>query len=629
MMTRIHTTTQNSPSLRFDISNEKARQGGIVIGRDPGSDIQIPDPAASRFHARLDLSESGWTITDLDSSNGTFVDGDPVKNQTLHHGQSIGIGDTNIFVETAISTLSENLDRTQVIHKTPNIPGSLDASKVGNILHALHQATPFLGAGYSQFEKLEKGLQSIVTGLESDRGAILMMANDEWICKSAWSRSGHPLQGFVLSQTILSEILQSRRAVLSRDTSIDPRFEDKRSVAGDEIRSVIAAPIFVEETLGGIFYIDRIDGDSHPFGEAELWATGIAASAIGAGLSLNEEIIELNQEKHGLVKSVLDTHPIIGSSAGINLVRNFIKKVAPTNGTVLIRGETGTGKELVSRGLHYQSPRAASPFITINCAAIPQHLIESELFGHEKGSFTGADSLKLGKFEAAQGGTIFLDEIGELPEAAQAKMLRLLETRCFERIGSNTSIEVDIRIIAATHRDLRVEVENSNFREDLFFRLAVLEVLVPPLRDREDDIELLTDHFLDEFTGREKVRRTLTPAARELLRSHTWPGNIRELRNALESAVILSENPVIDAFDLPISSLQHGKLMSSNAEEWQPLPLKEVEEIHLLRTLKHVNGNKKKAAELLGIERSTLYARLRNAEKKPEQKPIADKDLLQ
>ncbi|NCG12213.1 MAG: hypothetical protein GWP38_02580 [Planctomycetia bacterium] len=154
-------------------------------------------------------------------------------------------------------------------------------------------------------------------------------------------------------------------------------------------------------------------------------------------------------------------------------------------------------------------------------------------------------------------------------------------------------------------------------------------MLVPPLRDREDDIELLTDHFLDEFTGREKVRRTLTPAARELLRSHAWPGNIRELRNALESAVILSENPVIDAFDLPISSLQHGKLMSSNAEEWQPLPLKEVEEIHLLRTLKHVNGNKKKAAELLGIERSTLYARLRNAEKKPEQKPIADKDLLQ
>ena len=618
MMTRIHTTTQNSPSLRFDVSNEKARQGGIVIGRDPGSDIQIPDPAASRFHARLDLSESGWKITDLDSSNGTFVDGDPVKNQTLHHGQSIGIGDTNIFVETAISTLSENLDRTQVIHKTPNIPGSLDASKVGNILHALHQATPFLGAGYSQFEKLEKGLQSIVTGLESDRGAILMLANDEWICKSTWSRSGHPLQGFVLSQTILSEILQARRAVLSRDTSIDPRFEDKRSVAGDEIRSVIAAPIFVEETLGGIFYIDRIDGDSHPFGEAELWATGIAASAIGAGLSLNEEIIELNQEKHGLVKSVLDTHPIIGSSEGINLVRNFIKKVAPTNGTVLIRGETGTGKELVSRGLHYQSPRAASPFITINCAAIPQHLIESELFGHEKGSFTGADSLKLGKFEAAQGGTIFLDEIGELPEAAQAKMLRLLETRCFERIGSNTSIEVDIRIIAATHRDLRLEVENSNFREDLFFRLAVLEVLVPPLRDREDDIDLLTDHFLDEFTGREKVRRTLTPAARELLRSHAWPGNIRELRNALESAVILSENPVIDAFDLPISSLQHGKSKSSNAEEWQPLPLKEVEEIHLLRTLKYVNGNKKKAAELLGIERSTLYARLRNAEKKPE-----------
>ncbi len=609
MKTRIHIVSPGNPPEKHDISNDLARRDGIRIGRDESAEIRLQDPAASRFHAKLDLTSSGWKISDLDSSNGTFVSGDPIKEQLLHPGQHIRIGDTELIVETMIQTTSEQPDRTQILGSKEE-PDSLSQHQIGRILKTLDQAAPLLGAGFTDPEKLDQGLQKLVEGLEADRGAILIQQGDHWLCRTAWSRIGVPLQGFVLSQTILGELLRSRRSVLSRDTSSDPRFEDRRSVTGDEIRSVIASPIFIEGSLGGILYLDRIDGDSRPLGEAELWASGIAASTMGAGLSLNKELDELHQEKEELVKSVLSTHPIIGSSKAIEDVRTFINKVAPTQGTVLIMGETGTGKELVARGIHFQGTRSAAPLITINCAAIPPHLVESELFGHEKGAFTGADRKKIGKFEAADGGTVFLDEIGELPEPAQSKMLRLLEARCLERVGSNTSIEVDVRLIAATNRDLKMEVDEGRFREDLYFRLAVLEVQVPPLRDREGDILLLAEHFLDQLSDKNRERKLLSPEALAMLEAHPFPGNVRELRNILESAVILSEGSQIEASELRL--IPHEVQVAKGDSEWKPISLRSMEEDHIRRVLEHVGGNKKKASEILGIERSTLYARLKN-----------------
>lgn len=610
MKTRIHVIAPDKNSLRHDIPNDKAMKDGILIGRDESVDITLDDPAASRVHARLKLTEAGWKITDLDSSNGTYVSGDPVREQLLHPGQHIGIGDTEIVVETLVHTVEESANQTQILDSRSAEPDSFSEKQMRRILKTLDQAAPLLGQGFSDANSLDEGLRKLVSGLEADRGAILIQEEDQWLCRTAWSRIGVPLQGFVLSQTILSELLRSRRAVLSKDTSSDPRFEDRRSVTGDEIRSVIAAPIFIEKSLRGILYLDRIDGESHPLGEAELWASGTAAATMGAGLSLNAELDELHQEKVDLVQSVLDTHPIIGSSPAVEEVRKFIQKVAPTSGTVLIMGETGTGKELVARGLHFQGNRAAAPFVTINCAAIPTHLVESELFGHEKGAFTGADSRKIGKFEAADGGTVFLDEIGELPESAQSKMLRLLETRRLERVGSNTSIEVDIRLIAATHRDLQGEVNNGNFREDLYFRLAVLEVRVPPLRDRSGDVALLTNHFLDQFSDKQRPRKTLSDEALSLLESHSFPGNVRELRNLLESAAILSDGAQIAGEDLRLSPDKSRSTPSTGT--WKPVPLKDLEREHILRVLEYAGGNKKKAAQILGIERSTLYSRLKN-----------------
>ncbi|OUU20060.1 MAG: hypothetical protein CBC13_11250 [Planctomycetia bacterium TMED53] len=609
MKTRVHVVSPGESAKKYDISDELARRDGIRIGRDESAEICLRDPAASRFHALLNLTSSGWKVTDLDSSNGTFVSGDPIKEQLLFPGQHIRIGDTELIVETRIETFSDHPERTQILDSKTEDPGSFSDQQVRQILKTLDQAAPLLGEGFSDSESLDRGLQKLVEGVEADRGAILIQEGDHWLCRTAWSRIGVPLQGFVLSQTILAELLRNRRTVLSRDTSLDPRFEDRRSVTGDEIRSVIAAPIFIEGSLSGILYLDRIDGDSRPLGEAEMWAGGIAAATMGAGLSLNAELDELHHEKEELVKSVLNTHPIIGSSQAIEEVRTFIKKVAPTQGTVLVMGETGTGKELVARGIHFHGSRSAAPFVTINCAAIPPHLVESELFGHEKGAFTGADRKKIGKFEAADGGTVFLDEIGELPEPAQSKMLRLLETRCLEMVGSNTSIEVDVRLIAATNRDLKKEVEAGRFREDLYFRLAVLEIQAPPLRDRSGDIALLAEHFLDQFSDKNRPRKQLTPEAIELLDSHPFPGNVRELRNLLESAVIFSEGGLIEGNDLRL--LPQDPAIQSEGE-WKPVSLKVLEEEHILKVLEHAGGNKKKAAEILGIERSTLYSRLKN-----------------
>ncbi|MEE2857911.1 MAG: sigma 54-interacting transcriptional regulator [Planctomycetota bacterium] len=618
MSTRLHICTPEGGFRAVDISVEQASSEGVVIGRDPSADVFIDDPAASRFHARLLRDDLQWRVQDLESSNGTFLNGDPIRESELAPGDRLGIGDCELRLEAAISMASASGSNTQVIQRIEVNPSPLDGKRAAEILVALHSCAPLLGScSVENTQRLEQGLRHLVEGTNADRGAILIAEEGGWLCRSAWSRGGTPMRGFVLSHTIQSEVMQSRRAVISLDTTEDARFLDRRSVVGDEIRSVIAAPIPVQDGIGGILYIDRLDGDNRPFGNEELWATGIAAGIVGAGLSVGEELHELSAGREELVRTVIDSIPIIGNSEPIEQVRTFIRKTAPTEGTVLIRGETGTGKELVARAIHYQGSRAAAPFIALNCAAIPENLVESELFGHEKGAFTGADKQKPGKFEVAAGGTVFLDEIGELPAATQSKMLRLLEEKRLDRVGGNKSIEVDVRIVAATHRDLQEEVQQRRFREDLYYRLAVLEVVVPPLRDRPGDIDLLIDHFLDLCCGRDRERKQMVPEARAALRVHSWPGNVRQLRNVIESAVILSTSPVLQVSDLRLDHTAQLRSTPGSSDGWEPITLKELERQHILRILNHVSWNKKKAAELLGIERSTLYSRIKNLEISP------------
>ncbi|MFO0918332.1 MAG: sigma-54 dependent transcriptional regulator [Planctomycetaceae bacterium] len=308
---------------------------------------------------------------------------------------------------------------------------------------------------------------------------------------------------------------------------------------------------------------------------------------------------------------------LVGESEAIRKLRENISRIAPTPATVLIRGESGVGKELVARAIHEQSPRRGEPFVTMNCAALSETLLESELFGHEKGSFTGATARKIGKFEQAHGGTLFLDEVGEMSPAIQAKFLRVLEGHPFERVGGGTSVKVDARVVAATNRDLEESVKEGTFRKDLYFRLQVVELDVEPLRERRSDIPILVRYFVEKFAN--KIGRPtpeLSSGALTTLVEYDWPGNIRELQNTIERAVILSATQTLGSQDIQLSALGRNEIQkgSSPLPSFQPAPLDVIEQQHILATLDSTNGNKSQAAQLLGIERSTLDRKLKRYE---------------
>ncbi|MBI3989662.1 MAG: sigma-54-dependent Fis family transcriptional regulator [candidate division NC10 bacterium] len=297
---------------------------------------------------------------------------------------------------------------------------------------------------------------------------------------------------------------------------------------------------------------------------------------------------------------------IVGSSERMLEVYKVVARVAPTKSTVLIQGETGTGKELITRAIHYNSPRADRPFVAIDCSALAESLLESELFGHVKGAFTGAMAAKRGLFEEAHGGTCFLDEVGEINQSMQAKLLRVLQEHEVKRVGGTESVKVDVRVIAATNKDLEKLVADGKFREDLFYRLSVVTISLPPLRERREDIPLLASHFLRKYAAENnRPISHISPEAMALLTEHDWPGNVRELQHVIERAVALTANPVLLPEDLP-RKFRRGCEEGASVEG-SSLTLRELEKRHIQRVLKQAGGNKKLAAELLGIHRRTLY----------------------
>lgn len=318
---------------------------------------------------------------------------------------------------------------------------------------------------------------------------------------------------------------------------------------------------------------------------------------------LSEEIDKLrSQQKYSR---------IIGKSGKLSQMMQIINQVAPTKASVLITGESGTGKELVADAIVALSDRKDKPFIKVHCASLSESLLESELFGHEKGAFTGASSQKKGRFELADGGTIFLDEIGEIDMSTQVKILRVLQEREFERVGGEKTIRVDVRLIAATNRDLASEVKKGNFREDLFYRLNVVHIEVPPLRERKEDIELLTINFLDEF-NKEDGRKIegISPQARRALLNYDWPGNIRELKNCIESSVVLAKGNIIQLEDLPPQVTQKEGEAKSSITINLPTTMEDAEKKIILSTIEYCAGNKSRASELLDIGRKTLHRKL-------------------
>lgn len=327
----------------------------------------------------------------------------------------------------------------------------------------------------------------------------------------------------------------------------------------------------------------------------------------------NSKILEQNrrltEEITTLKQKVQARGTIIGKSEKLTKMMSLIEQVAPTRASVLVTGESGVGKELVADALHRLSDRKDGPFIKVHCASLSSNLLESELFGHEKGAFTGAVSQKKGRFELADGGTIFLDEIGEIDSATQVKILRVLQEREFERVGGTETVKVDVRIVAATNRDLLEEVKKGNFREDLYYRLNVVHIEVPPLRERKEDIPLLMSSFLEEFNREDnRAIEGFSPAARKAMYAYSWPGNIRQLRNTIESAVVTCRGKVIDTGDLPEQIVAENR--AGEVSIRLGVTLSEAEKTVIMSTLDFCEGNKTKASEMLGIGRKTLHRKL-------------------
>ncbi|MBI3316472.1 MAG: sigma-54-dependent Fis family transcriptional regulator [Candidatus Omnitrophica bacterium] len=382
--------------------------------------------------------------------------------------------------------------------------------------------------------------------------------------------------------------------VLRQIKALDPTVDVVMLTADDKARSAMRAM-----ELGAFHYITK------PFDKDEIL---LMTRRVLEKKSMAEEIVSLRDD----VQQLDDSHPMVGRDPKLKEILKIISKVALTDSTVLITGESGTGKELVARAIHYQSSRKNRPFKAINCGAIPENLLESELFGHERGAFTGALERKIGKFEMAQGGTLFLDEISAMKETLQVKLLRVLQEQEIERVGSIKVLPIDVRIVAATNGNLRKMVETGQFREDLYYRVKVVHIHLPPLRDRQGDILILAEHYLRQFSKKfNKPASGFSEEAKSTLQDYNWPGNIRELKNVVERAVVLMEGPCIQKAHLPLDlAVPRGEF----TEYREPFSFKEIlddyERKVILNILEYSEWNQSKAAEILGIHRNTLLAKL-------------------
>jgi len=425
---------------------------------------------------------------------------------------------------------------------------------------------------------------------------------------------------YQMGEGITGLVVQTGKEVVSEDIRKDPRFLDKtgarRRVKGGKI-AFFCVPIKLEGSSIGAISVYKKSRAGEDF-EANVRLLNIIATMVAQAVKLNRllesdrrRLRDENERLRRELKTRFNIHNMVGTSNAMQDVYRLIEQVANSNATVLIRGESGTGKDLVAHAIHYNSYRSDKPFVKINCTALPETLLESELFGHEKGAFTGAIDRKIGRFELADGGTIFLDEIGDVPLSVQVKLLRVIQFKEFERVGGHETIKCNVRIIAATNRDLEELMKKGQFREDLYYRINVFPIYLPPLRDRKNDIMLLADNFVEKYAreNNKHITRISTPAIR-LLTSYHWPGNVRELENCIERAVLLCDEDVIRSEHLP-PSLQMVKL----SETSDKLSLTEIiankERELIVDALKKTSGHQRRAAKELGITERMLGYKIR------------------
>ena len=606
--------------------------GEFSVGRNPSNRLAVSDPSLSRQHCVIAKQGDQFQIRDLDSRNGTFVNGVPVHERMLTAGDQIQIGNSLfLFLIEDVPTAplpSVRLDERSVLTGATVILRSEDsrylqpdkiataplpALRVARDLKALLKLSTAINS-VRKLETLERQLmECIFDVVPAARGAILLTGDnpDEFNSVFSWDREAGAVAPFPVSGTVVRKVLGERVGVLSTDVMEDVALGTSESLLAAETLSLLAVPLNVFERMLGLIYLDtgnptaRLDQD-----HLELMTAVAAISAVA--LENARHVERLEDENQRLKAEINIEHNMVGESAPMRTVYRFVSRVASTDSTVLITGESGTGKELVARAILRNSPRVQKPFVALNCAALTETLLESELFGHEKGAFTGALQQKKGKLEVADGGTVFLDEMGELAPALQAKLLRVLQEREFERVGGTRSVRIDVRVIAATNRDLVESVKAGTFRQDLYYRLNVVSIEMPPLRERRDDIPLLGSYFAARASERSK-RHVLgvSPEARACLVNYEWTGNVRELENAIERAVVLGSSDFILPEDLPEAVLETVRPAGVTIAQYHEA-VSEAKKQVILRAVEQAGGNYTEAAKLLGVHPNYLHRLIRN-----------------
>lgn len=596
-------------------------EGEAVIGRE--SDwLVLSEGSASRRHCVIDQTENGFRIRDLGSSNGTFVNRVATQERILQEGDCVEIGnslflfhyedpdssptfthseltDSKVFVR---STLRARIEDILQLHPDKLHISPVPSARIARALQVFWKVGVSIGSIKNLEELCKSILQSLMEFVPAKFGAILLANQERNDFADTYEFLKQDQAAVSVSRTIAMQVLQEPVAIVA----------DNISSNSQTSTSVLCAPLVAMNQTIGVLYLDTIASGTS-FDEDQLQLVTTVAGISGAAIQNCRQMEALQNENRQFKEDL--AHDMIGESLIMRKVYDFISRVAPSNSTVLIFGETGTGKELAARAIHQNSPRSNASFVAINCASLSETLLESELFGHEKGSFTGAVAQKKGKLELASGGTVFLDEVAELSQLLQAKLLRFLQERQFERVGGVHPIQIDIRLIAATNKNLENAVSAGSFREDLYYRLNVLKLTTPPLRERVEDIPLLASHFAAIYckkTNRPTVG--ISAEARRYLVCYRWPGNVRELENAIERAVVLGTEDNINVEDLPES------IIESQPED---IPLtkyhaavREAKRHLILKALEQSSGNYIEAAKTLGLHVNNLYRLIRDLDLK-------------
>jgi two-component system, NtrC family, response regulator HydG len=607
-------------------------EAALAIGRHSSNRLQLPDLAVSRQHCVLEPAAGRTLLRDLGSRRGTFVNGLPVRERFLEEGDLVTLGGSLFLfqleeeesgaggpavrlkagIPTAETTL--HLSAEEALYSRPDeVRRALASDRDGRVardLHTLLQVGAALQSPRSTASLASRLLDLVLSAVPAER-AILLLADRgtaELADAFALDRQGSA-EAFPVSRTLAGKVLEERLAILAGDVLEEPDLAAAESLRGALIRSLIAVPLIHFGRPLGLLYLDTREPGAR-LDEGHLQLVTAVAGVAAAALATVRRIEWLEEENRRLAAGF--AHDMVGESPRMRELHRILNRVAATDSTVLLLGESGTGKELAARAIHRASPRAERPFVAVNCATLSETLLESELFGHERGAFTGALSRKIGKVEVADTGTLFLDEIGEIPLLLQAKLLRFLQEREIDRLGGTRPIRVDVRVIAATNRNLEQAARAGTFREDLYYRLNVIAVHLPPLRERREDVPLLASHFAAQTSRRlGRAVAGFTPEARACLLRYGWPGNVRELANAVERAIVLGEDDLIRTEDLPEAVIEAAAAPGAAVTHYHET-LNETKKRLILAALAESGGNVTRAGALLGLHPNYLHRLISN-----------------